>query len=86
MKRKRHTEEQIIAILAHRRADHCHLEGARGRDEDGRPVPQARDQRGKLLQLESQVWRARGLGGQAPEGARERERQAEEAIGRCDAR
>src|SRR6266545_4628791 len=71
---------------AYRRTDHCHPEGARSRDENGRSVPQARDQRGKLLQLESQVRRARGVGGQAAEGAGERERQAEEAIGRCHAR
>jgi len=76
MKRKRHTEEQIITILKEHEA---------GR-KTARPVPQARDQRGELLQLESQVRRARGLGGQAAEGAGERERQAEEAPGRCDAR
>ena len=75
MKRKRHTEEQIIAILKEheagmKTADLCRKHG----------ISEA------SLQLESQVWRARGLGGQAPEGARERERQAEEAIGRCDAR
>ena len=72
MKRKRHTEEQIIAILKEHEA--------------GRPVPQARDQRGELLQLESQVRRTRGLGGQAAEGAGERERQAQEAAGGCHAR
>jgi hypothetical protein len=39
----------------------CDPEGARGRDEDGRSVPQARDQRSKLLQLESKVRRARAV-------------------------
>jgi hypothetical protein len=34
---------------AYGRADHCHPERARGRDEDSRPVPQARDQRGERL-------------------------------------
>ena|SRR5215204_3449176 len=34
---------------AHGRADHCDPEGARGRGEDGRSVPQARDQRGELF-------------------------------------
>ena len=76
MKRKRHTEEQIIAILKEHEAG----------SEDGRSVPQARDQRGKLLQLEGQVWRAGSLRGQASEGTGERERQAEEAAGRRHAR
>src|SRR5437762_11744140 len=40
---------------AHGRTDHCDPEGARGGDEDGRSVPQTRDQRDQLLQLESQV-------------------------------
>jgi hypothetical protein len=48
MKRKRHTEEQIIAILKE------HEAGVK----TARLVPQARDQRGELLQLESQVRRA----------------------------
>ena len=39
MKRKRFTEEQIIGVL----------EGTRAGFEDGRFVPQARDQRGDLL-------------------------------------
>ena len=54
MKRKRY----------HGRADHCDSEGARGRGQDGRAVPQARDQRGDLLQVEGQVRRAGSIGGQ----------------------
>jgi hypothetical protein len=70
----------------HGRADHCDPEGTRGWREDGRSVPQARDQRGELLQLEVQVRRAESLRGQASEGARERERTAKEAFGRRHAR
>src|SRR5260370_15398595 len=53
--------------------------------EDGGCVPQARDQRGDVLQLEEQVRRARCIGGSSAESAGERERQAEEAAGRGDA-
>ena len=74
MKRKRHTEEQIIAILAHRRADHCHLEGARGRDEDGRPVPQARDQRASFYN-----WKAKYGGLEVSEAKRLRGLESENA-------
>src|SRR5216684_2457445 len=49
-------------------------------------MPQARDQQRDILQMEGQVWRSRSLGRQATEGARGRERQAEEAAGRGDAR
>ena len=45
MKRNRHTEEQIIAILKE------HEAGMKTADL----WPEARDQRGELLQLESQV-------------------------------
>src|SRR4030081_924497 len=71
---------------AHGRADHCDPEGTRGWREDSRSVPQARDQRGELLQLEGQVRRARSLRGQASEGAGERERPTKEALGRRHAR
>ena len=76
MKRKRHTEEQIIAILKEheagmKTADLCRKHG----------ISEA-----TLLQLEGQVRRARGLRGQAAEGAGERERQAEEAAGGRHAR
>jgi hypothetical protein len=37
------------ATKAFGRADHRDLEGARGRNEDGRPVPEAQDQRRDLL-------------------------------------
>ena len=59
MKRKRFTEEQIIGVLR----------GARAGYEDGRSVPQARDQRGDLLQLEEQVRRPGRVRGQAAEAA-----------------
>ena len=75
MKRKRHAEEQIIAILKEHEAG-----------VNSRSVPQARDKRGELLQLEGQVRRARSLRGQASEGAGERERPAKEALGRRHAR
>ena len=75
MKRKRHTEEQIIAILKEheagvKTADLCRKHGMRG----------------ELLQLEGQVRRAGSLRRQEAEGAGERERQAEEAVGRRHAR
>ena len=71
MKRKRHTEEQIIAILKEheagvKTADLCRKHG----------ISEA-----ELLQLEGQVRRARSLRGQASEGAGERERPAKEAQG-----
>jgi hypothetical protein len=70
----------------HGRADHRGFAGVGGRGEDGRPMPQARDQQRDNLQMEGQVWRPRSLGRQATEGAGGRERQAEEAAGRGDAR
>jgi hypothetical protein len=76
MKRKRFTEEQIIRGF----------EGARPGRQDRRPMPQARDQRGDLLQLEEQVWRDGRVRSQAAKAACGRERQAEEAVGRCHAR
>ena len=74
MKRKRHTEEQIIAILKE------HEDGVKTADLC------RSNQRGELLQLEGQVRRARSLRGQASEGAGERERPAKEALGRRHAR
>lgn len=50
---------------AYGRADHSAPEGARGRREDGRPVPQARDQRGELLH-----WKAKFGGLEVPEAKR----------------
>jgi competence protein ComEC len=67
------------------RADHRGAAGAGGGREGGRPVPQARDLGGDVLQLEGQVRRHGRVGGEAAEGARGRERQAEEASGRADA-
>lgn len=55
MKKARLTEEQIIGLLRE------HEAGA----ATGDLWPQARDQQRDALQLEGQVWRARGLGGQA---------------------
>src|SRR6202163_828921 len=49
-------------------------------------MPQARDQQRDILQMEGQVWRSRSLGRQATEEARGRDRQAEEAAGRDNAR
>ena len=43
MKRKRHTEEQILALLREHEA----------RNENGRSVAQARDRRGEYLQAEA---------------------------------
>src|SRR6185312_11715569 len=68
------------AETAYRRANHCDPEGARGRGEDGRSVPQTRNQRSKLLQLEGQVRWSGSIGSQAAARAGERERQAEEAV------
>jgi putative transposase len=72
MKRKRFTEEQIIRVLK----EH----------ELGAKTAEARDQRGDLLQLEEQVWRDGRVRSQAAKAACGRERQAEEAVGRCHAR
>ena len=74
MKRKRHTEVQIIAILKEHEAGVKTADLCRS------------NQRGELLQLEGQVRRARSLRGQASEGAGERERPAKEALGRRHAR
>ena len=75
MKRSRFTEEQIIGILREQEA------GQKTR----RGLPQARDQRRHVLQVEGEVRRSGGVGGQAAEGAEGRERQAEEAAGGGDA-
>ena len=76
MKRKRHTEEQIIGILKEheagmKTADLCRKHG----------ISEA-----TLLQVEGQVRRAGRVRSPAAEGAGGRERQAEEAAGRCHAR
>jgi hypothetical protein len=42
-------------------------------------------QRCDVLQLEGQVWRPDGVGGAAAQGAGDRERQAQAAVGRSDA-
>ena len=73
-------------VEVHGRADHRDPAGAGGRGEDGGCVPQARDQQRDVLQVEGQVRRPGGVGGPAAEGAGGRERQAEEAAGRRDAR
>src|SRR5580704_16498254 len=75
MKRKRHTEEQIIAVLKEhevgvKTADLCRKHG--------------------ISEASFYNWKAKygglGLRGQAPEGAGERERQVEEAFGGRHAR
>jgi hypothetical protein len=75
MRRSRFTEEQIIAVLREQ--------------EIGVPtaeVPQARGQRGDILQVEIQVWRAGGVRCQAAAGAGGREWPAEADAGGCHAR
>ena len=87
MGRVRHLEgDGHEAESVHGRADHRDIAGAGGGGEDGRCVPQARDQQRDVLQVEGQVRRPRRIGRQAAEGAGGRERQAEEAVGRGDAR
>jgi hypothetical protein len=76
VKKSRFSEEQIIAILAR----------AGGRRGDEGRLPSARHLDGDVLQLEGQVRRAGRERGEAAAGARGRERAAEEAPGRCDAR
>ena len=68
------------------RADHRDIAGAGGGGEDSRCVPQARDQQRDVLLVEGQIWRSRCVGCQAVEVAGRRECQAEEAVGRGDAR
>ena len=75
MKRSRFTEEQIIAILREQEAgsptaDVCRKHGISS---------------GDVLQVEGEVRRPGRVGRQAAEGARGREREAEEAAGRDDA-
>src|SRR5919106_3298211 len=66
-------------------ADHRHPEGAPGRAAGRRALPQARRQRRHVLYVALEVRRARSLGGEAPEGARGGEPQAQEAARRADA-
>lgn len=76
MKKARLTEEQIIGILQEHEAgakcaDLCRKHGM---------------SEGTCLSLESEVFRDDSVGGRAAEGAGGRECQAEEAVGRADAR
>src|SRR5882757_3448520 len=74
------------AVEVHGRADHCDPAGARGRIEDRGCLPEARDQQRDVLQMEGQVRWARRVRGPSSEDFDRRERQAEEAAGRGDAR
>ena len=65
---------------AYGRADHCDPEGVRGRDEDGRFVPQIRDQRSPPSTTgkpSTAGWRSPRL---SAEGAGERERIVEHGV------
>src|ERR1700730_217698 len=74
------------AIEVYGRADHRDFAGAGGRGQHHGCVPQTRDQRGDVLQVEGQVRRSGCVGGTAVEVAGGRERQAQEAAGGSDAR
>ena len=76
MRKGRFSQEQIIAILREQEAGMATAEVCRRHGISSATV----------LRLEVEVRRARGVGGQAPEDARGREPQAEEAVGRADAR
>src|SRR5438046_3679785 len=62
------------------RADYWDFERARAGCEDGGFVPQARDQRCNLLQVEEQIRRHGSGRGQAAKGAWGGERQAEKLL------
>nr|WP_280950763.1 transposase [Rhizobium leguminosarum] len=75
MKKQRFTEEQIIAVLKEQEAgakvaDLCRKHG----------ISEA-----TFYNWKSQIWRHGSLRGEAAEGARGRECEAEEAAGRTDA-
>lgn len=70
----------------YRRTDHRDASRARRWNEDGRPLPQARFERGDVLQIQGQVWRLDGFGRQEAEGTGRGEWEAETSPGRRDAR
>jgi hypothetical protein len=76
MKPSRVTEEQIIAILREQEAGAATADVSRKHGILERHV----------LQMEGQVWRSGGFRRQAAEDAGGREREAQEAVGRGDAR
>jgi hypothetical protein len=55
------------------RANHCDLAGSRGWSEDQGSVPEVRDFRADILQLEGEIRRHDGLGCPASEGPGDRE-------------
>jgi hypothetical protein len=58
-------EARVPSVEGSAMSRSCNTEGARGGDADGGGLPPSWDQPCDLLQMEIQVWRARGVRGQA---------------------
>src|SRR5271154_3961834 len=87
MGRIRHLEgDGDEAVEVHGRADHFDPAGTGSGFEDRGCLSQARDQQRDVLQMEGQVWWPGRIRSSAPQGACRRECEAEEAVGRGDAR
>src|SRR5271156_730241 len=87
MGRIRHLEgDGDEAVEVHGRADHFDPAGTGSGFEDRGCLSQARDQQRDVLQMEGQVWWPGRIGSSAPQGPYRRECEAEEAVGRGDAR